>query len=72
MWTSLREARPNFDIVLDDRESMIDNICPNLTKEQTIEANKICELGWTLARTIVAGLLSFQVFGESGVEMCWT
>ena len=53
---------------------MIDYFCPDLTKEQPIEANETYELLLTLgadvsvARTTVAWLLSPQIFGESGVQ----
>ena len=77
--TSANEARPNFDIDLDDRDAMIDNFCPDLTKEPTIEANETFELllslgaDMSVARTTVAGLLSPQIFGASGVvAYFWT
>ena len=36
--------RPNFDNDQDDRDAMIDYFCPDLTKEQTSEANETYEL----------------------------
>ena len=60
------EVRPNSDNDLDDRDAMMDYFCLDLTKEQMIEANEICELLLALgvdvgvARTIVAGLLSLK------------
>ena len=72
--TSDNEARPIFDKDLDHRDATIEYLCPDLTKEQTIEANETCELLLTLgadngvARTTVAGLLSPQFFGASSVQ----
>ena len=72
--TSDIEVRPTSDNDLDDRDAKIDYFCPDLTKEQTIEANETYELLSTfgadvgVARTIVAGLLSSQIFGVSNVQ----
>ena len=54
---------------------MIDYSCPDLTNEQTIEANATYELLLTLgadmsvARTTVAELLSPQIFGTTGEHL---
>ena len=64
----------NFDIVLDDRDAMIDYLFPDLTKEQTIDANETYELllalgaDMSVPRTTVAGLLSPQIFGATGAQ----
>ena len=67
------EARPIFDKDLDHRDATIEFLCPDLTKEQTIEANETYELLLTradngVARTTVAGLVSPQFFGASSVQ----
>ena len=70
--TSDSEARPNFDVVLDERDAMIGCFCPDRSK--TNEANETYELLLTpgadmsVARTTVAGLLSHQIFGAASVQ----
>ena len=80
--TSDSEARPNFDIVLINRDAMIDCFCPDLTQEQPIEADETYEMLLTLgadmsvARTTVAGFLllrsSVSLVCSIFQDMCWT